>query len=603
MFVKLLTVFLSTAALVAAAPAGDEAADAAKTKGYDYIVVGGGTAGVALATRLSQYLPKSSILLLEAGPAAPDELRINVPGMRGSALFSEYDWNFTSTPQETLNGRSIDVNRGKVLGGSSALNYLCYDRAAACEYDTWGELADDKKTWSWKTMLPAMMKAENYTDDPSKVDPKFHGTKGPIRNLFNRILPEQMDTWIPTLMSLGIPHNEESLGGDNIGVMYQGTNIDPTHYTRSYSASSYLPTAGKNLVVKTNSRVVKIDFDKKSKSLKAVGVVLEDGTKFSAKKEVILSTGSIGSPMLLELSGVGQSKVLKAAGIDTLLELPGVGENYQDHIRVGTAFKLKSNYSSFDPFIYDPTSEFVAEQMQLWLDNEVSWLDYTSSAYSFVNWGRILDKKAESKLLSLAKQGAKKGNVVDETKLKWLSDKKIPQLELIMEANYVGVEQYPGGPILTLLASVMHPMSRGSTHISSTDPQNSKPVIDVNYFGNPYDRQAMLEGARYTRKIANTEPMKSVWTSEYEPGTDVDTEEEWEEFVKKATLTFYHPVGTCAMLPKKDGGVVDSDLKVYGTQGLRIVDASIMSVLISGHIQTAVYGIAEIAAKMIADDA
>jgi len=554
---------------------------------------------VALATRLSQYLPKSSILLLEAGPAAPDEMRINIPGMRGSTLFSEYDWNYTSIPQKALNGRTIDVNRGKVLGGSSALNYLCYDRAAATEYDTWGELAEDK-TWGWKNMLPAMIKAENYTDDLSRVDPKYHGKQGPIRNLFNRILPKQLDTWIPTLKSLGIPHNKESLGGDNIGVMYQGTNIDPTHYTRSYSASSYLPAAGSNLKVKTNSRVVKIDLDKK---LRAVGVILEDGSKFSANKEIILSAGSIGSPMLLELSGIGQSKVLKAAGIKPILELPGVGENYQDHIRVGTAFKLKSNYTSFDPFIYDPTSPFVAEQMQLRLDGKVSWLDYTSSAYSFVNWGLILDKKAESNLLSLAKNGAEKGNVVDAAKLKWLSDKKVPQLEIIMEANYVGVGQYPGGPILTLLASVMHPMSRGSTHISATNPVTSKPVIDVNYFSNPYDRQAMLEGARYTRKIANTEPMKSAWTSEYEPGVDVDTEDEWKDFVTKATLTFFHPVGTCAMLPQKKGGVVDSELKVYGTEGLRIVDASIMSALISGHIQTAVYGITEIAAKMIADDA
>jgi choline dehydrogenase-like flavoprotein len=565
--------------------------------------VGGGTAGLALATRLSQYLKTSSILLLEAGAAAPDEIRINAPGMRGSALFTQYDWNFSSIPQEALDGRSIDVNRGKVLGGSSALNYLCYDRAASGEYDTWGELASDKKTWSWKTMLPAMMKAENYTDDPSKVDPSVHGTSGPIRNRFNRIVPEQFETWIPTLTSLGIPHNEESLGGDNIGVMFQGTNIDDGHWDRSYSANGYLPLAGKNLVVKTNSRVVKVNFQKNSSPLKAVGVTLEDGTTFKANKEVVLSAGSIGSPMLLELSGVGQSAVLKTAGITPLLDLPGVGENYQDHIRVSTVYKLKDNYSSFDPFIYDPTSPFVQEQVQLWIDGKESWLDYTSTPYSFVNWGLVLNKTEEAKLVSLAKQGADANSVVDQAKLKWLADKKIPQLEIIMEANYVGINTYPGGPILTIFSSLMHPMSRGSTHIAPTSPATSKPVIDVNYFDNPYDRQAMIEGAKLTRKIANTEPMRSTWTSEFEPGTAVDTDAGWVDFIKKAVLTFFHPVGTCAMLPRKSGGVVDSELKVYGTEGLRVVDASVMSVLISAHIQTAVYGIAEIAASMIAEDA
>jgi choline dehydrogenase-like flavoprotein len=521
--------------------------------------------------------------------------------MRGSILGSEYDWNYTSIPQASLGGRTIDVNRGKVLGGSSAMNYLCYDRAAAGEYDTWGKLVGDTTKWSWKTMLAAMMKAERYTDDPSKVDPKFHGTSGPIRNTFNRIIPEQLGTWIPTLKSLGIPQNKESLGGNNIGVMYQGTNIDTTHWNRSYAANSYLPLAGSNLVVKTKSRVVKIDFQEGSAPLKAVGVVLEDGTKFSAKKEVILTSGAIGSPLLLEMSGIGQKKVVEAAGLKSLLDLPGVGENYQDHIRISTSFKLKDNYTSFDPFIYLPPSDFVAQQLQLWLDNKVSQLDYTSLAYSFLDWGLVVPNATETNLINLAKQGATKGNVVDDAKLAWLADHKIPQLEIVMENNFVGIGQYPGGPLFTLLVTVMHPMSRGSTHIAAKNPVTSKPVINVNYLGNPYDRQALLEGARFSRKIANTAPMKSIWTTEFEPGTAVDTDAEWNDFVTKGALTFYHPVGTCAMLPKDKGGVVDSSLKVYGTAGLRVVDASTMSILISGHIQTAVYGIAEIAAKMIAD--
>ncbi|KAM5343757.1 hypothetical protein ACJ41O_012294 [Fusarium nematophilum] len=568
------------------------ASAAAVTEAYDYIIVGGGTAGGALATRLSLGLPKLKILLLEAGPAALDEVRINVPGMRGSILGTSYDWNFSSIAQPGLDGRSVSVNRGKVLGGSSAMNFLCYDRAASAEYDAWGELGSPG--WNWDTMIHGMTKSENFTGNDGDV----HGRSGPIKSTYSRIVPEVLKPWQSTVSKLGVPVNDGgSLGGSPVGVMFQPTNIDVTKYTRSYSANSYLPKAGPNLSVKTNAHVTKILFSR-SNGLTATGVTLEDGSTIRARKEVILSAGSIQSPGLLELSGIGQAAVLAKAGVKQLLNLPGVGENYQDHLRTSNTYRLKEGYESFDPMIFDAGGALATEQLNLWLQNKVSWYDYTTSAYGFLNWGQV-GNETEKDLLGLAEDGfAKNGTVVDKKKLEYLSDPSVPQLELILEANYVGAGGYPGGKFITVFSSVMHPMSRGSVHINPDAP-TGKPVIDLKYFDNEYDLRAIIEGAKFARKVAETEPLRSVWEVETEPGPEVTTDEQFRDFAVNTVNSFYHPVGTCAMLPKKDGGVVDSDLKVYGTKNLRVVDASIIPIQISGHIQTAVYGVAETAAKKI----
>ncbi|KAF4441813.1 hypothetical protein F53441_11898 [Fusarium austroafricanum] len=568
----------------------------AATETYDYIIVGGGTAGGALATRLSLGLPKSKILLLEAGPAALDDVRINVPGMRGSILGSSLDWNFSSVAQPGLNGRSISVNRGKVLGGSSAMNFLCYDRAASAEYDAWGELGSPG--WNWDTMIDGMKKSENFTGNDGDV----HGRSGPISSTYNRIVPDVLKPWQSTVKKLGVPINDEgSLGGSPVGVMFQPTNIDVTNYTRSYSANSYLPKAGPNLKVKTNTHVAKILFSStKSKGLVATGIALQDGSTIKARKEVILSAGSIQSPGLLEMSGIGQTEVLAKAGVKKLLDLRGVGENYQDHLRTSNTYILKEGYESFDQMIFKPQGALAKEQFKLWLENKVSWYDYTSSAYAFLNWAQVSDQ-VQKNMSQLAKDGfATNGTVVDKKKLEYLSNPSIPQLELLLEANYVGAHGYPGAApnFITIFSSIMHPMSRGSVHINGQDSKG-KPIIDLNYLNNEYDIQALIEGARFARKVAETKPLRSVWAAEFEPGLGKRTDAQLRDWVIKTVNSFYHPVGTCAMLPKKDGGVVDSNLKVYGTKNLRVVDASIIPVQLSGHIQTAVYGIAETAAQKI----
>ncbi|KAF6807429.1 choline dehydrogenase [Colletotrichum plurivorum] len=525
----------------------------ALTESYDYIIVGGGTAGLALATRLSLGLPDAQILVLEAGPSAHDEVRINVPGLRGSILGTNYDWNFTTVDQAGLGERKIGVNRGKVLGGSSAMNYLCYDRAAAREYDAWGEMGSDG--WTWDAFFEAMTKSENFTGS----DRDSRGRSGPIRNTYNRVIYDVLNTWQPAGRELGLPINEGgNMGGNPIGIMFQGTNIDSSDYTRSYSANSYLPLAGANLVVKTDTRVEKANLRKDCKGgYVATGVTLLDGTVINATKEVILSAGSVQSPGILELSGIGQPAVLEAAGITPLISLSGVGENYQDHIRTSNVYRLKDGFDSFDSLIFESGGENATAELQKWFDGDVSLYDYTTAAYGFLTWGQV-NASAQAGLISSA-QSAVGGSThpVDRKKL-----------------------------------------DRGSVHVDPANPTGF-PIIDPRFLDNDHDIRAAVEGAKFARKIAEAGPLRAVWEAETEPGPQVQTDEDFRRFVVDTVNSFYHPVGTCSLLPEKDGGVVDKDLRVYETQNLRVVDNSIIPIIISGHIQTAAYGIAEIAAHKI----
>jgi choline dehydrogenase-like flavoprotein len=512
--------------------------------------------------------------------------------MRGSLLYSELDWDFKTVAQPGLEGRSVDVNRGKVLGGSSAMNYLCYDRASAPEYEAWAELGNPG--WGWDVMIDAMTKSENFTGSDNDV----HGDAGPIRNYYNRVLYPMQDAWLPAVSKLGVNINDHnSMGGEPIGVGFQPTNIDTTKNTRSYAASSYLPLAGSNLEVKTETRVAKVNLAKcKGATYRATGVTLASGEIIAAKKEVILSAGAIQSPGLLELSGIGQPKVLGPAGIKPLINLAGVGENYQDHIRVSGTYQLKDDVESFDNLIIDATGANATGEMQKWVDGERSLYEYTTAAYGFMNWDQ-LGVAEQMKTLARRVCGSSK-NVVDAKKLEYLDNAKVPSVEYIQEANYVGASSHPGGKFMTVISTVMHAFSRGSVHIDPKDPAG-KPLIDPNYLDNEYDIKALIEAGKFGRRIANTEPMKSLWAAETEPGPDVETDEEWLAFARKTMGSFYHPLGTCAMLPRKDGGVVDADLRVYGTTNLRVVDNSIIPIVPSAHIQTAAYGIAEIAAAKI----
>jgi choline dehydrogenase-like flavoprotein len=417
--------------------------------------------------------------------------------------------------------------------------------------------------------------------------------------------------------NLGIEPNLESLGGNPIGVMFQPSNIRHSDYKRSYSAHNlgYTSLGGPNLEIRTNTRVRKINFAKVNGQLVATGVTLEDNSTIYASPEVILSAGTIQSPGLLELSGIGEEGVLSAAGIPCLQSLPGVGENLQDHLRIDSSYQLLPNYTSFDALRYNAT--FASEQLALYNANLTSIYDYTASGYAFVNWTQALGN--DSVLQSLAQKAASNpltSSPFEQTRahilLEYLSDTTahVPQIEIIFSDGYTGVKGYPapssplyGSGFFTLLASIQHAFGPGSVHITSPSI-STPPAINPNYLAQEYDLEAVVSAANYLRTIANTAPLRHAWSTEYEPGLDVvgtgpDADAQWRDFVINNTLTIFHPVGTCAMLPLSQHGVVDSNLTVYGTTNLRVVDASIFPVLTLAHPQTLIYGISEIAAEKI----
>ena len=550
--------------------------------------------------------------MIEAGPYAPYEDGINIPGMKGSTLGTKFDWNFTSIPQSALLGRTITQSRGKVLGGSSAVNLLIWDRASKPEYDAWEEVGNPG--WNWNSMIEAMNKAENFTNPgpPIYTGDTGYGTAGPINAVIDRYIPKQQDTWIPTLESLGVAFNSEWLDGENVGVAYHASAIDPTHYNRSYSAVEYLPLAGSNLDVMTDTEVAKIDLEQSSGGYRAVGVTLLNSHRIKATKEVVLSAGVIKSAQLLELSGIGSSDILQAAGVESKIELPGVGENLQDHPRIQASYLLKESYISLD-WLRSGHPEYAAQQLALWQAGKFSQYDYAASGYSYQNWSSILGEESSNLVNTARRVAAEMNSVVDDKKLEFLTNATltpgIAQVEIIFSDGYFGSKGYPaedsplyGRSFTTLIGGIMHPLARGSVHINSSDA-SVQPVYDPAFASNDYDFQAVVAMMKWIRTIANTAPFSDVWESEYEPGLEVvpetDNEAEWQTYVRNNTNTFYHPVGTCAMLPKDNGGVVDSNLLVYGTQNLRVVDASVIPILLSAHPQTGIYGIGERAADII----
>jgi choline dehydrogenase-like flavoprotein len=542
--------------------------------------------------------------VIEAGPDGRNVPGIVIPQKKGTTLGSIYDWNITTIPQPGINNRVVTMNRGRVLGGSSALNLLSYDMGTTPDFDAWEEFGNPG--WNSQSMFAAMRKSENYQRTSvlgsNQVDATVTG--GPIDALINRFSPAQQEAFFPAMKNLGIGMTEEYLNGALIGVMRHTSAIVGTNYTRAYSPA-YLALAKSNLHLMLNTTVAKINLD--TKNSRAVGVMLSTGKKITAKKEVILSAGSVLSPQLLELSGIGGEKVLTAAGVKQLVDLPGVGENLQDHIRIVVTYELRKNYTSVDILRLNQT--YATEQFTRYNNNQSSFYDTASVGYSYLNWSQVIGD--DSTLVRYAEQSATKDKP-SQKKLQFIKDKKykpkVPQLEIIFSDGYLGLKGFPavGSPLygtqfFGLIAAIQHPLSHGSTHINSSNV-SAKPIFNPNYLSNKYDLEAIKTASKYMRKIANTAPLKYAWSNEYEPGPAVQTDAQWESFAKNSTLTIWHPVGTCAMLPKEDNGVVDPKLRVYGVKGLRVVDASVMPALVSGHIQTAVYGIAERAAEMIAKD-
>jgi choline dehydrogenase len=502
---------------------------------YDYVIVGAGSAGCVLASRLTED-PAVSVLLLEAGPRDTD-FWIHVPLGYGK-LFARTDvnWAYESEPEPALNGRRIFTPRGKVLGGSSSINGLVYIRGQREDFDGWGV-----KGWGFDDLLPYFEKAEAQlkVSDLERL---------PI-----------CDAFIDAAASLGIPRTADFNGASQEGTGYYRA----TSYRgrRRSTAVAYLREAEKrpNLRVETAALATRILFE----SRKAYGVEYrKNGTLFTAQanREVIVSGGTFNSPQLLQLSGVGPRALLERHGIGVVHDAPQVGERLQDHFYVRTFWRCTR------PITLN--------------DDMMSWWRKAGIGLKYV-------------LLKKGPLTVSAGHAAAFVRTR--PELKRPDAQLYF-INFSSLKR--GGFLhphsgFTCAMSQMQSESRGSSHIKSPDP-TLQPSIRYNYLSTERDRQVMVDGLKIARRICNAAPLRDYVAGEFLPGEKVKSDEEWLAYVREMGETVFHPTSTCSI-----GPVVDEQLRVKGLQNLRVIDASVMPAVPSGNINAAVIALAEKGADLI----
>ena len=531
----------------------------APTAAYDYVIVGAGSAGCVLANRLSED-GKHSVLLLEAGPRDTN-IWIHIPIGYGKTMNDPVvNWRLYTEPEPHLHGRKLYWPRGRTLGGSSSINGLVFIRGQAEDYDAWERLGN--AGWSYQDVLPYFIKSESNQRGANA----FHGDKGPLRVSDIGIEHPLVEAFIGASKELGIARNSDFNGKTQEGAGYYQLT---THKgLRASTARTYLKAArGRlNLRVETGAHATRVLFE----GTRAVGVTYrQNGSDITvtARREVLLSAGAVQSPQLLQLSGVGSADLLRRHGIPLVVESPGVGDNLQDHLQVRLIYKCSQPVTTND------------DLRTLWgrMRIGMQWL--------FARRGPLAI-------------GIQLGGLFARA----LADAKTPDVQF--HFGTISADLVAGTPHefsgFTVSVCQLRPTSRGTVRIKSADPM-APPAISANYLDTQHDRDVMVAGTKLTRRLMATESMKGFIAEEYKPGPGMRTEQDILEFVRSDGVTIFHPVGTCSMGPgAKD--VVDERLRVYGTAGLRVVDASIMPLLVSGNTNAGAIMIGEKAADMIRAD-
>ncbi|EPS94467.1 hypothetical protein FOMPIDRAFT_152880 [Fomitopsis schrenkii] len=576
-------------------------------KSYDYVVIGGGTAGLTAASRLVEYFPDRSVLVLEAGEANLDDPKMLLGGQFGSTFEDpKYDWIFKTKPQKEYRNKSMIWNRGKGLGGSSGMNFYVWTKPPKEDVDVFEELGNPD--WNWKSYQELTMRTEEYAE--------WRGKSGPLKLTVPATAVSLTNGFLGTLQNMGVPLLEDPYGGNVTGCWQAAVSLDrKAQWTRSYAASAhYLPNKDKpNFTVLTEALAARILFDDKPSSdgVVANGVeFIHGGKTYSVKvnREVVVSAGTIKSPHVLELSGIGRRDVLEKAGIPVKVELPGVGENVQDHCLVGISYELntKEAHKTFDILRDVKLAEEQAKLQKQGVDNIHR---YGISAYCFLPLQKMNPNGAPELIQDLTKlvedqieSGKLPPGLAEQYKiqLRALQDPNVPDLELVDVNCFMSHRSKPedGKAYITILAIQQHPFSRGSIHTKSNNPVEH-PEIDVALFENPYDLELMKECVKYTKRMIESEPWKSLVVREVDPGRENSTDEEIKEYLHDYSHTCWHAIGSNSMLPRDKNGVVDPNLKVYGTTNVRVADLSILPLHFASHTQSAAYYVGEKVADIL----
>jgi choline dehydrogenase len=519
---------------------------------YDYLIVGAGSAGCVLANRLSED-PSVRVLLLEAG--GPDRsLNIKIPAAFPKQFHSKLDWDFMTEPEPHVDDRALYIPRGKSLGGSSSMNAMLYVRGRPLDYDGWA--AQGAPGWSYADVLPYFKRSE----DNARGASEFHGTDGPLRVSEQRS-PRGIDRLLlEACVAAGIPRIADYNGPEQDGAsMFQVTQRGGRRWS---SADAFLKPVLRrpNLDVRLRSTVLGVELE----GDRVTGVRVRRGRGgvevVRAQREVVLSAGAIGSPQLLLLSGIGPGDALRRVGVTARHELAGVGENLQDHPFVTIIWEVSDQRTLYGADKPGPLAE---------------WLLRRS--------GPLSSTVAEVVAFVRSRPGLPAAD-----------------LQFHMGAAYFddhGAEEYDGhciaiGPVLVT------PRARGRVWLRSADPTD-KPRIITNSLGPPEDVASLIAGVRLAREIAAHSPLREVIIKELKPGPAAVDDEELAADLRRRLMLIYHPVGTCRMSDTDQGAVVDSQLRVHGLQGLRVVDASIMPTIPGGNTNAPTIMIAEKAADLI----